>query len=468
MKLPDIVNAALQTFGLGSSGLTKYDQNFLQQVMGEKALVGFDSIGRTNPLYQMVGNDATYLSPEQQKLRQRLVGQFGRANSYFATKAASLPLNLWTRGTDGKPKQEPYDAPLLDLLWQPNPMTSYSTFMWQISSFWHGEGTVPIWANRLDSGPNKGRPQELWILPPPCVKPMGGGYMEPVTSYRYTPDPAKPNEYIDLDPSELLFLKNGALPGEARGTSTAQSAYREVTTDKSTSDAQNSLMQHGGPPGIISFPPDKDTAITLSAPTIFDIRNRFDTRYSGPENRGKIPIVTEKVEFVSTGATAVDLAILELRMANFREVCGWFGFSSVLLGDMEASTDNNYQNARKAFYTDALVPYANSNAGELSRWLCPLFGYKPKQAWLEVDTSGIPELQEDKKAETERIMSMYLLPIERRVEMLGETPDPAFKGYLIPAGLQYFKNAQELSESLTDEGQKLLGRYNEYPGVSAE
>jgi len=441
MPLPDILNAALQTFGLGTSGLTKYDDAFLQ-----KALVGMDYLGRTNPNYQLVGNDAAYLDPERQKLRERLVGQFGRANTFFAGKASALPWTLWTRGADGKPKQEPFDTPLLDLLWQPNPMTSYGRFMWQLSVLHHAEGTVPIWANRLESGPRKGQPTELWMLPPPAVKEIGGGYMEPVTAYRYTPNPTKPNDYIDLDPSELLFLKNNSLPGERRGTSTAQSAYREITTDRSSSHAQNSLLQHGGPPGIISFPPDNQTAITLSAPTISDIRNRFDARYTGVENRGKIPIVTEKVEFVSTGATAVDLAILDLRTANFREVCGWFGFSAVLLGDMDASTDNNYQNARKALYTDAILPYCHSQVAEFSRWLCPLFGYKPKQAWLQVDTSEVQELQQDKKALAEWLATAWWVKGSEKRAMMGLQEDPDMDKYFIPAGLRPSDELPELPE----------------------
>lgn len=453
MNLPALIDAGLQSFGLRPKAATSYDLRLLQ-----KELAGTDYLGRTNPLsvagYEFVGGKFQYVDPATQQLRQRLVGQVGRVNSYFAKKVAALPWTAWRRGANGQPEQLNFDAPVLELLWKPNPMTSFGVFMRQISTLYHGEGNVYIWANRLEDGPNKGKAQELWILPPNCVEPRGGGPMKPVEAFRYTPDPTKPGEYEDLDPAEILHLKNDPLPTERKGISVIQSAFREATVDKSTSDATIALMQNQGPPGLLSFPPagtgNEAVQITLSAPTISDIRNRFDRNYAGPHNRGKIPIVTEKVEYVSTGATAVDLAILELRQANFREICGWWGFSAVLLGDMEASTDNNYQNARKALYTDALLPYLGAILPEFSRWLCPMF---EKGTWLDVDVSNVPELQENKKELAEWLALAWWVSAEQKATMLGVTT--TLTGHYIPAGLVHAESTGEGP----DAAQKLLSAF---------
>jgi HK97 family phage portal protein len=433
MSLPetlrDTFNAALQTFGLGKSGLTNYDAAFLQ-----KALVGVDGIGRTNSIYQVTGNTLQYVDPDHQKLRERLVGQVGQVNAFFAKKAAALQWTAWRRGKAGKREELPFDTPMLDLLWRPNPMTSYGVFMRQISTLYHADGNVYIWANRLESGARKGQAQELWILPSSLVEPRGGGPMQSVTAYRYTPDKSKPGEYEDLDVADVLHLKNDPLPHEVKGVSTIQSAFREATTDKSTSDAANSQMQNAGPPGLIAVEPIGDNAPDLSLPTIQDIRSRFDRGYTGPQNRGKIPIVSAKVRYVSTGVSIVDLQLLEVRKVNLRELCGWWGFSAVLLGDMEASTDNNYQNARKAMYTDGILPYLESITAEFSRWLPPMFGIP--DAWFEVNTSSIQELQEDKAALVAWLKDAYWVKTTDKQRMTGVDEDPTLAPYYIPAGLQ--------------------------------
>lgn len=456
MNLPTFLDVGLQAVGLRPKTSTSYDLPLLQ-----KALVGTDYLDRTNALgsYQLTGNQLQWLDPANEAIRKRLVGQVGRINAFFSKKAAALPWTLWKRGTDGKPEQLPFDHPLLDLLWQPNELTSYVVFMRQISTLYHADGNVYIWANKLDSGLNKGKPQELWILPSSLVEPIGGGAMKPVTAFRYTPDKSKPSEYEDLDPSEVLHLKNDPLPHERKGVSTIQSAFREATMDQSSSDAQTSLMQNQGPPGILSFPPDSQgTQITVAAPTIADIRARFDRKFTGSHNSGRIPIVTEKVEYTSTGVTAVDLNILQLRQANLRDLCGWWGFSAVLLGDMEASTDNNYQNARKAFYTDAILPYLESQVAEFSRWLCPMF---EKGLWLQIDTSNVQELQEDKAALATWLSTAYWIPVERKAEIMGEPADENFKGYFVPAGLVHVNGLDELSnpDANAEVAAKLLLQY---------
>ncbi|MBC6988954.1 phage portal protein [Hymenobacter sp. BT491] len=450
------MDSALQTLGLRPAQPTAYDRPLLQ-----KALAGVDGLGRTNPNYQYTGGGVNWLHPEHGHLRRQLVGQVGKVNSYFAKKAAALPWLLYRTGKDRKPELLP-SPPLLDLLWQPNPLTGQVVFMRQISILYHGQGNVFIWANRLDSGVNAGKPTELWILPTPNVKPLGGTVMQAPTKYVFTPDLSKPGETIDLLPEDVLHLKHDALPGETYGVGCIVAANREATADQASITAQVSQMQNQGPAGILSFEPVDNRPVELGPNVVSDMRNRLATHYTGADKRGSFPIMTQAVKWTAIGATAVDLDIIQFREANFREICGYWGVPSELLGDKVASTYNNVGEARKAFYTDGVLPYLEAILPEFSRWLCPMF---EKGTWLQVDTSGVPELQADKKAETERIMSMYLLPIERRVEMLGETPDKNFTGYLIPAGLVHVKSLDELGGPAA--AAKLLRRhgYTDYPGA---
>ncbi|TGE05581.1 phage portal protein [Hymenobacter fodinae] len=449
MNLPALVDAGLQALGLRSQAPTPYDTSLLQ-----KALVGTDSIGRLNPVnYQYVGGTAQWVSPTGQALRARLVGQVGRVNSYFAKKAAALPWTLWRNGPDGKPQQLPPNSPLLERLWQPNPMVGQVAFMRQQCTLYHGAGNVFIWANRLEDGPRKGQAQEFWILPDGHTKPMGGDAMSPVDFYRFTPDLGKPGEYLDLPASDVLHLKNDPLPGEVMGVSTIQSANREVTLDLATTTTQVSQLQNQGPVGIVSFPPDGTTTIALSEPQKQQLRERLKQDYTGPTKKGALPVVTEKVEFVRIGVSAVDLDILNVTEANFRAICSWWGVPSELVGDKEKSTYNNVAEARKAAYTDGVLPYLEVILPEWSRWACPMF---EQGTWLQVDTSGVAELQADKAALVAWLKDAYWVSTQEKQEMVGAKVDNTLPKYYIPAGL-------EASDALP-EGEKSR-RFEEYPSV---
>lgn len=451
MALPALIDAGLQSLGLRPKAATSYDLALLR-----KELVGTDYLGRTNPAWQLTGGAAKWLSPSNAGLRKQLVGQIARVDRYFAKKAAAVPWTMW-RMKNGK-REQIKEHPLLELLWRPNPLTGQVSFMRQQSTLYHCGGDAYVWANRLEDGPNRGRPTELWLLPPPNVEPKGGDTVTSPDFYRYTPDLSKPGDYIDIPAADMLHLKNDPLPGERYGSSCIVAANREATADEASITAQVAQLQNQGPPGVLTFPPvgsgDGVSVQDVDSSVISTIRNTITRKYRGPENRGNFPMASVKAEWVGIGSTAVDLDIITFRQANFRDICGYWGVPSELLGDKEKSTYNNVGEARKAMYTDGVLPYLEAILPEYSRWLCPMF---EKGTWLEVDTSGIQELQADRKALADGLAAAFWIPVERKAELMGEPADPNFTGYFVPAGMVHVASTAEINSP--DAAQKLLERF---------
>jgi phage portal protein BeeE len=102
------------------------------------------------------------------------------------------------------------------------------------------------------------------------------------------------------------------------------------------------------------------------------------------------------------------------------------------LFSLEASTLDNYKEARKAIYTDCVIPFFDRLIPKMNNWLMPPFG-----GTLDFDADSIPELVQDKGVQAQSLSTAWwLTPNERRGQM-GLLPhtDPLMDTILFPQGL---------------------------------
>ena len=386
--------------------------------------------GRALPM-QFYGDAVRWLGGESGAWAGRMRGQVWRINHFFATTASAVPFALYAPGKDGKPARVLRHA-VLDLLYQPNADEGQSTFFHAVATELKATGNCFISTVRPSIGRRAGQPTELWRLPAANVEPRGGSRTTPVTEYRYTPDLTKPGQYLDLPRADVLHLKQYNPAGSKYGLGCIVAANQEITLDDASITAQVAQLQNMGPKGVLWFEPVDSRAPELGASVLPDLRSRLSRTFSGPRAAGQFPILTNKVGWTSTGVSAVDLDILNARRANFNDLCGYWLVPSILLGDKEGTTFANMGEARKMLYTQAIVPHVAYLCSELSRWLVPQF---EATYWLEPDTSGVAELQEDLAAKVAWLKDAWWLTIQRRQELCGETPDPLLPRYLVPMGL---------------------------------
>jgi HK97 family phage portal protein len=391
-----------------------------------------DDIGRMMPM-QLLGGSLSWLGGSW---ADKMRGQVWRVANFYATTGAQVPLALYKPGKNGKAERV-MEHPVLDLLYQPNPDSGAFLFFYAVLLQLRSAGNCFVSTVVPEFGPpdKKGKPGELWILPlrhvVPLIagKPATGQPMRPVEAYRYTPDLSKPNQYQDLDRKQVLHLKQYNPDGGVWGLGCIAAAEKEITGDDSSISAQVELLQNRGPRGaawlepVNNMPVDRDPSIVRALKAVLN-------NTTGRVSRADVPLLTNKLGWTAFGISAVDLDILNFRRANFSDLCSYYGVPSLLLNDKEGTTFANLEAARKMLYSQALLPVLGYLASELSRWLVPQFD---RTMWLEPDTSGIPELQEDIAAKVAWLKDAWWIPVKRKQEMCGETPSWDGPTYVVPS-----------------------------------
>ena len=87
-----------------------------------------------------------------------------------------------------------------------------------------------------------------------------------------------------------------------------------------------------------------------------------------------------------------------------------FGVMAELIG-LKEGTFEHRKEARKAFYTETVLPLASSLRDELNTWLTPLYGDK---LYLDFDRDAIDALQEDRAKVWERMKGADFLSINEK------------------------------------------------------
>lgn len=389
-----------------------------------------DDIGRLQPM-QLLGGSLSWLGGSWvDKMR----GQVWRVANFYATTGAQVPLALYKPGKNGKAERVT-KHPVLDLLYQPNPDSGAFLFFYAVLLQLRSAGNCFVTTVVPEFGPadKKGKPGELWILPLRHVVPLIGGKpatgkpMRPVEAYRYTPDLSKPHQYQDLTRKQVLHLKQYNPDGGVWGLGCITAAEKEITGDDSSISAQVELLQNRGPRGAAWLKPVNKMPVTPAA-SVTQALKRILNLGTG-KGRAEVPLLTTELGWTAFGISAVDLDILNFRRANFSDLCGYYGVPSILLNDKEGTTFANLEAARKMLYSQALLPVLSYLASELSRWLVPQFD---RTMWLEPDTSGIPELQEDIAAKVAWLKEAWWISVPRKQELCGEQPDWDGPKYVLP------------------------------------
>jgi HK97 family phage portal protein len=404
-----------------------YDAPFLEKELALRV----DDIGRMLPM-QLLGGSLSWLGGSW---ADRMRGQVWRVANFYATTGAQIPLALYKPGKNGKAERVMKHA-VLDLLYQPNPDTGQSLFFYavllQLASA--GNCFITTVVPQFGAADKKGKPGELWLLPLRHVQPLIGGKaatgqpMRPVEAYRYTPDLSKPDRYQDLDRKQVLHLKQYNPDGGVWGLGCIAAAEKEITGDDSSISAQVELLQNRGPRGAAWLEPVEGQPVVAAPSIVQALKNLLNGR--SRRGNAEVPVLTNKLGWTAFGISAVDLDILNFRRANFSDLCSYYGVPSLLLNDKEGTTFANLEAARKMLFSQSLLPRLGYIASELSRWLVPQFD---PTMWLEPDTSGIPELQEDIAAKVAWLKEAWWIAVPRKQELCGEQPDWDGPKFIVPS-----------------------------------
>lgn len=303
------------------------------------------------------------------------------AVSKVAQACAGIPWVLYSTKANGD-DEEIKAHPLLALLAKPNPMQNGGQFIENAVAFRLLSGNPFI--ERV--GPHGNRPpKELYSLRPDRTKVIVGDAQQPVLGYEY-----QAGGGIQRIPAEfVLHWKTFNPLNDWYGLPPLVAAARAVDQNNSAQAYNVSLMQNQArPSGLLILESDQVTQVDVD-----DFRAELETNWKGVNNVGRPAVLTKGIKWQQTALSPDDIAWLDGQKLSAAQIALAFGVPAQMLGIDGSLTYANYEEARKAFYQETILPLMDNLRDALNGWITPLFGANLR---LDYNTDAIEALQEDR------------------------------------------------------------------------
>jgi len=330
---------------------------------------------------------------------------------------------------------------LHELLKRPNPAQSYNAWIQEIIAFGKLTGNRYIFGIKPETGANKDKFRELYVLPSQNVEIHSGGIMEPVKEYTLSY-----NGTYRIEANDVCHIKdfNPYFDGTGShlyGMSPLHAGLRVLQANNEAVSTGVKYLQNQMARGVL-MSEEGD----LNEEQARLLKQKFKEQYQTTDSRGDVIITPKKLSWINFGLSTSDLSLIEQYNATIKDLCNIYSVPVQLLNNTESSTYNNMKEAKKALYQNAVIPELIKIREELNRWLTPQYG---SNLYIDFDFSVIPELQEEMdKVVSQMSNAWWLTPNEKRAAMsYGMDEDSAFMNdYYIPANLIPTQNLPDLMD----------------------
>ena len=275
--------------------------------------------------------------------------------------------------------------PLLSLIEKPNPLQGGPEYTETVMGFFLISGnSFETWVGP-ETGPNKGRPMELWPLRPDRTRVIPGtpdsGVL--VRGYEYRAGMGGRDVF---DASMVLHQKFFAPTDDFYGLSPIQVASRVIDGDNAALAWNQSLLANNARP---------PAALIVKGGMQDDVRERtradIEARYSGAKNAGRPMVLEGDVDWKTLAMSPAELDWLEGRKLNAREIAKAYNVGSEFV-DMESVSYASKEQARVGLYHETILPLLDRRRDNLNNSITPRFG---DGLYLDYDRDQIEALHDD-------------------------------------------------------------------------
>lgn len=316
------------------------------------------------------------------------------------------------------------EHPLLELLARPNPMQGGGRFFEAVTGYLMISGNAYL--ERVGPGSGTGRfaraPRELYALRPDRMTVVPGDSTNLVARYEYRAGGA----VVELPAPLVLHEKLFEPIHDWYGLSPLQVLARTVDTDNTAINWNFSLLKKGARPSgaLVTQKSLRDDQFTR-------LRAQIDQDYTGADRAGFPMLLEGGLDWKEMGLSPKDMDWLESRKMSKSDVAMGYGVPSELIG-LKESTFANRSEARKAFYTETVLPLSDFLTDDLNNWLVPLYGERIR---LVYDRDAIEALQEDREKVWARVQKSDWLTVNEKREATGYDEHPDGDVLLVPFSL---------------------------------
>jgi HK97 family phage portal protein len=332
-----------------------------------------------------------------------------RSVRMIAEAAASVPLLLYSGANEIE------DHPLLDLLRQPNPVSSRVDLL----EAWYGyllvSGNAYLEAVALNADI-----RELHALRPDRMKVVPGpeGYPE---AYDYAV--AGQSVHLQGEPvpgvRRVLHMKLFHPADDHYGLSPIEAAATAIDTHNTASRWNKALLDNSARPSGALVYTARDG--NLSGEQYERLKRELESGFQGAANSGRPLLLEGGLDWKAMSMSPKDMDFLEAKHTAAREIALALGVPPMLLAIPGDNTFANYQEANRTFWRQTVLPLVARTCEALSSWLSP--GYN-EPLTLRPDTDSIDALSSEREALWTRLeKASFLTPDEKRAA-IGYGPMP--------------------------------------------
>lgn len=358
-----------RTLDIAGSGLRK-----MAQVAGGIATRG-THYSRSYRGWGLLGNtsfdyaNAVGIHASQNSAVVAVVGWIARNFPEAPVRLARMPIDEGHEIQWIPPSQTGPGAMLMLL---ENPHTWYSGVLQWIATMvdWCMTGNA-YWIKVRN--PNTGRVEQLWWAPSWMMEPRWDADRDDqfIGWYEYSVD----GQLYVYRPKDVVHFRDGIDPLNTRkGLSRLGVLMREIYTDDEASNMTASLMRNLGVPGVVIAPANTTGPMgRIQDPD--QVKNTFMEKFSG-DKRGEPMVMSVPTEVKVLSWSPQQMDLRGLRKIPEERISAVYGVAAIVAGlgaGLDRSTFNNFEEARKAAYQEAVIPAHRLFAAELEVQLLPEF-----------------------------------------------------------------------------------------------
>ncbi len=366
---------------------------------------------------------------------------------YKFTSILASPLRAY-HGNPERPELLSPSHPLTRLLARPNPGQSGPEFYQLATVYLNIAGECFIHMDR----PKRGTlPTAMRTLRPDRVRIIPG--IGGIEGYVYIPEGKSINDGIPLLPEDTMHVKfpnpGDLWEGLGRGLSPVSSMAASGDVDNDITRYLKLFFQRGGmPPHVLSFDTELDDA------DIARIRTRWQEIYGGWQNWAtEIGVLDKTGKVQSVGMNFEEMGFKAIDNRNETRILMPFGVPPILIGavtGLDASTYSNYEQARKAYWQDTMIPELQLFEVEYQYYLAGDSG--EGDAFPAYDLSHVPALQSDINKLTEGAKRLWEMgvPANQAFAIVGIDTEPVDGGDIgfVPLSVTPVEQAMKPPESV--------------------
>ena len=263
---------------------------------------------------------------------------------------------------------------ILEVLKKPNPLMTWDEFVYGYFIFKSFVGNALIQGVSTDNGLNKGKIQELYLLPSNFFQAVSGQGLNIIDHYQDSRNPS-----IKVPTEQVLAIRNFSsnyrtAGSQLSGMSVMKAAAKLLKQSNEGVDAQAEAFQNRGASRMIFPKTMPENGITLpDGVTIDSINEEVSRRVKQAGNKG-IVFNSVPLESLNLGNSPIELGILDSQKYTSQQWASLFHVDSrIILNDHESSTKDNMQTAQLNSLVDGVFPHLSALANGLNDWFLPSY-----------------------------------------------------------------------------------------------